>query len=116
MKCPRCKQSKQQIKAGFNGSGSQRYKCKNCERIYTPEPNPIGYREEKKTEAIRLFLEGISFRGIARILRINPQTVANWVNAHAEKLPEVPMPDAPKVGELDEMFTFVEDKKTDTTF
>lgn len=116
MSCPRCKQSSQQIKAGFNVSGSQRYRCKGCRRNYTPEPKLNGYPEKKKVEAIRLFLEGNSFRGIARILRINYQTVANWVNLHAETLPEAPMPEVPEVGELDEMFTFIEHKKTDTTF
>ena len=34
-KCPRCGKIENQIKAGYNGSGSQRCKCKECGKYYT---------------------------------------------------------------------------------
>ena len=37
-KCPKCGKTANQIKAGFNGSGSQRCKCKECGIYYTIEP------------------------------------------------------------------------------
>ncbi len=38
-KCPYCKASDKQIKAGRNRSGSTRYQCRHCLRHYTPCPS-----------------------------------------------------------------------------
>jgi transposase-like protein len=84
MNCPRCHAGRQQIKAGFNRSGSQRYRCKNCGRVYTPRPNSQGYTDETRTKAVKLYLEGNSMRGVARALKVNHQTVANWINTKIE--------------------------------
>lgn len=47
--CPPCASSEQQTKSGHTRTGSQRYKCKECQRIYTPpEPKPLGYPEETR--------------------------------------------------------------------
>ncbi len=104
------------MKAGFNHSGSQRYKCGECKRTYTPEANEKGYAKEIRRLALRMYVEGNSQRAIARILRISPQSVSNWINAYAANLPSTPMPAKPKVAELDELYTFVRQKKTKSTF
>ncbi|MBK9925628.1 MAG: hypothetical protein IPP66_10080 [Anaerolineales bacterium] len=57
-------------------------------------------------------MEGNSFRSIQRLLRVNHQSVANWVKAYSEQLPNAQVPEKPKVVELDELFTFVGKKKT----
>jgi transposase-like protein len=115
--CPHCQRTEQQVKIGRNPSGSQRYLCKVCRRKYTPQPNDIGYRDEVRRKALALYVDGLNFRRIARILEISHQTVANWVKAHADSLPDGPP--APsgdiEVEELDELFTFVERKKTSST-
>ncbi|HFQ93294.1 MAG TPA: IS1 family transposase, partial [Anaerolineae bacterium] len=36
--CPRCHAKEFQIKDGRTPAGSQRYKCKQCGRRYTPSP------------------------------------------------------------------------------
>ena len=36
--CPACQATIKQGKAGFNRSGSQRYLCRVCSRVYTPAP------------------------------------------------------------------------------
>lgn len=38
MKCERCKNENNQIKAGKTKAGSQKYKCKVCGKVYTPNP------------------------------------------------------------------------------
>jgi hypothetical protein len=49
------------------------------------------------------------------LLNIHHQTAANWLAELADHLPPAPLPEEVEIGELDEMYTFVEDKKTDTT-
>lgn len=104
------------MKAGFNTSGSQRYKCGECKRAYTPEAKEKGYDKETRMLALRMYVEGNSQRAVARILGISPQSVSNWINAYEAKLPSAPMPSKPKVAELDELYTFVKQKKTKSTF
>lgn len=116
MGCPTCKEKTKQKKAGKNKSGSQRWRCKYCQKNYTPEPKPAGYSQEIKILALRLYVEGNSLRGIGRILRIHHQTVSNWFEQIASQLPPGPFPKLPEIGELDELFTFIEDKKTGITF
>ena len=114
-KCPYCQASEQQVKNGRNPSGTQRYKCRVCGRIYTREPLPKGYDQAMRDQAVRLYLEGLNLRRIGRILGVNHQSVANWVNAYANQLPDAPVPERVDTAELDELFTFVGHKKTRPT-
>ena len=116
MKCPSCQSNEKQYKAGFNPSRSQRYRCGECNRVYTPDPKPQGYSSEQRMLAIRMYVEGSSQRSIGRILQVSPQTVANWINAYTSKLPPAQLPEKPRTAELDELYTFVEQKKTKSTF
>jgi len=63
-----------------------------------------------------MYVEGSSYRSIARILKVNPQSVVNWVSQYANKLPNAPMPAKVKKAELDELYTFVGKKKTKSMF
>jgi transposase-like protein len=116
MKCPACGANWQQRKAGFNHSGSQRYKCGECGRAYTPEAKGKGYSKEIQMLALRMYVEGSSQRSIARILKTSPQSISNWINAYVSELPPAPVPQKPKVAELDELYTFLKHKKTKSTF
>ena len=111
--CPHCTSSEQQTKSGHTRTGSQRYRCKECQRIYTPEPKPLGYPEETRREAVRLYLEGTNFRRIGRVLGVNHQSVVNWVNSYHASLPAAEQPlAAPATLEMDELFTFIGTKKS----
>jgi len=58
-----------------------------------------------------MYVDDGNLRRIARHLKIAPQTVAYWVTEVAEAVPnEV------KDAEMDELFTFIGDKKTESTF
>ncbi|MCB9418567.1 MAG: IS1 family transposase [Ardenticatenaceae bacterium] len=83
-KCPYCHAKSKQVKSGFNPSGSQRYLCKWCDRIYTPSPNPNGYSSEIRLQAIKLYEEGHSYRAIGKKLKVGTQSVSNWVHAGKE--------------------------------
>lgn len=68
-----------------------------------------------RKQAVQLYVDGMNLRRIARLLGIHHRTVSDWVKAHAENLPETPMPEEVKTAELDELFTFIGHKKTGST-
>ena len=88
LSCPKCLSTETQNKDGRTAAGSQRYKCKRCGHRYTPTHKEKGYDEEIRLHALTLYLEGVSLRGVARILDVNHQSVANWVNEYANEFPE----------------------------
>ncbi len=115
--CPHCQSTERQIKNGQTASGNQRYWCRTCGRKYVLEPKAPGYPPEMRAQAVRMYVDGGNFRRIARTLGVVHQTVANWVTAHADALPEPPPQPARSVetAELDELFTFIARKKTKPT-
>jgi transposase-like protein len=88
----------------------------HCNHKYTPEPKTQGYPESVRKRAMEMYVDGGNFRRIARHLKVAPRTVALWVTDLAEALPHTPMPEEIKEAEMDEMFTFIGDKKTESTF
>jgi len=114
--CPYCQASDKQVKVGRTEAGSQRFKCKHCQRKYTPDPKPAGYSDAVRQQAVRWYVDGMNFRRIARHLGVHHQTVINWVNAHVATLPATPpLPAEVNVVEQDELYTFIGDKKTKPT-
>jgi transposase-like protein len=115
MKCPKCGSETKQHKAGKTESGSQRYRCYMCKNKYTPEKKPHSYGDDVRKKAVEMYVDGISLRKIARHLGMHHQSVSNWAQAHAEKLPESPKPEKVEHAEMDELFTFIGRKKTKST-
>jgi predicted Zn finger-like uncharacterized protein len=114
--CPHCQQTRYQRKDGLTGAGSQRVRCRMCGKRYTAQPKPKGYSPELRTHALKLYVDGLNFRRIARVLDVHHQTVINWVNAAADRLPDaLPTPSAVDTVELDELYTFVGHKKSGST-
>ena len=115
MKCPKCQREIKQHKEGRTTAGSQRYRCYICKHTYTPIKKERGYSDELRQQALRMYVDGMNLRRIGRHLGIHHQTVANWVKAYVNQLPETPMPEQVKAAEMDELFTFIGDKKTGST-
>ena len=115
MTCPYCHDERSQVKDGRNRSGTQKYRCKLCQRRYTPEPAVNGYDDEVRLQAVKLYVDGLNLRRIARHLGVSHQSIANWVKAHAARLPPPPMPDEVETIEMDELYTFIGDKKIGST-
>ena len=113
IRCPHCQEVEKQVKAGFTYAGSQRILCKICQKRYTPNPKDAGYPQEMRHEAVEMYVDDTNFRAISRRLKVNHQTVINWINAYATQVPEKPpIVEGPiETAELDELFTFIGDKK-----
>lgn len=116
-RCVHCESSEGQRKSGRTRRGSQRFWCRLCERVYTPEPLPLGYDRKTREMALKLYVEGNGIRRIGRLLSVNHQTVANWTRAAHARLAAQPAPQqpAPSVLEVDELFTFTQSKKRPPT-
>ena len=83
-----------------------------CQIKYTPDPKPWAYPKEVRQKALQLYVDGMNLRRIARHLGLHHRTVSLWVTAQAAQLPDPPVPSEVKEAEMDELFTFIGDKKT----
>lgn len=82
---------------------------------YTPEPKAWAYDEQTRQKALELYVDGMSLRRIARHLGVHHRTVSLWVKAKAADLPQAPVPEEVQVAEMDELFTFIGEKKSQST-
>ena len=109
MCCKKCGGEKH-VKAGFI-DGEQRYKCKDCGCKFVPTRHR-GKPEKDKLLAVWLYLHGLSFRTIAKLLKVTHKSIYDWVKAFAKANYIKPMPQGSAViVELDEMWHFVHSKK-----
>lgn len=111
MKCPKCEDQGKKRRSGWTEAGSQRYRCNACGHRFTPEPRRHGYDEATRLRAVGMYVDGMNLRRIARQLGVNHQSVANWVKAYTSQLPPAPQPETVETVEMDELFTFIGDKK-----
>ena len=110
MNCPKCKHT-EKTKDGIV-RGKQRYKCKSCNYRYTVERKSDVKSKEVKRLALEMYLEGLGFRSIGRVLKISHVTVYYWVKHWGEKV-NLPKKEEPvEIIELDEMHSYVGNKKT----
>ena len=99
------------VKAGFI-NGEQRYLCKDCGCKYVPTRHH-GKPLKDKLLAIWLYMHGLSFRTIAKLFKVTPKAVYDWVKAFAKENYIKPEPQGEAViVELDEMWHYLKDKKT----
>ena len=113
--CHKCGSKSTQQKVGKTAAGSQRYKCTACGKKYTPSAQRAGYDESVRQQAVRMYLEGMGFRRIGRLLGVHHTSVINWVNAQAQATPDAPVPEVVETVEMDELYTFIGEKKTAST-
>ena len=106
--CPYCNSS------NFRKDGivkqKQRYLCKDCKYRFTVEQR--GKPDDLKRNALILYLEGLGFRSIGRVLAVSHVSVFNWIKSFGENLDSLRSSDQIEVVELDEMHTYVGSKKT----
>jgi transposase-like protein len=96
--------------------GRQRYECKQCQYHYTVEKRSNERSPETRQLALDLYLEGMGFRAIGRVLKVSNTAVLGWVRKKGQSV-ELPMPDEPvEVVEVDEMHTYVGQKKVTDGF
>jgi len=112
MQCPECGSS--HIRKNGKMRGKQNHICVACGRqfidVYT---TPKGYSDETRATCLKMYVNGMGFRGIERVTGVHHTTVITWVKQVGERLPDAYDPQTtPEVGELDELETFVRSKKT----
>lgn len=83
--CPNCN-SDQYIKSGIVNN-RQRYKCKSCGYFFSV--NKLGKKIDDYyvNKALQLYLEGLTYREIERILGISHVSIMNWVKKYNIKRP-----------------------------
>ncbi len=110
MKCPRCKST--QISKNGHHHGKQNYICKQCRRQFVEFYGPKGYSNDVKQICLRMYVNGMGFRGIELLSGIHHNTVINWVRENGLSLPHAPeSEEIPEITELDELQTFIGKKK-----
>ena len=58
-----------------------------------------------------MYIDGTNLRRISRHLGLHHRTVSLWVQAYAKEIPNAPVPERVEVAEMDELFTFIGNKK-----
>ena len=106
--CPKCN-SENCVKDGIVKK-RQRYRCKLCGFRHTVQHR--GKSLDVKRQALELYLEGLGFRSIGRILKCSHVTVYNWIKSFGEKIKELRSDSVLEVVEIDEMHTYISSKKT----
>ncbi len=110
MQCPEC--GSHHIRKNGHRRGKQNHICVPCGRQFIDTYTPRGYSSGMKRLCLRMYVNGMGFRGIGRSVGIAHTSVINWVRQVGERLPHVYLPDVtPQVGELDELETFVGRKR-----
>jgi len=65
------------VKYGKVNGGHQRYRCKSCKRSFTVTRRK--YSLDFKLKVIRMYLEGIGLRSIARLEGVSNVLVLYWI-------------------------------------
>jgi len=92
--------------------GMQRYKCKSCGCHYTIGFTQNAEKERKRRFALSMYLEGLGFHSIGRLLGVSHVSVLNWVRKYGRELESIRNPRPTQMVELDELHTYVGHKKT----
>ena len=114
MDCPRCG-SGVHCKNGII-EGRQRYRCKQCRYNYTVTQSSHVKPPETRHLALDLYLEGLGFRAIGRILKVSNTAVLGWIKKAGEKVTLSPGDEPVEVVEVDGIHTFVGQKKVTAGF
>lgn len=85
-KCPKC-ESLQAVRNGII-NGRQRFRCKICSYNFTVDKVGKGISTYYVIKALQLYIEGVSFREIERLLGVSHVSVMNWVKKYQIKVPE----------------------------
>ena len=74
-RCRYCHKPEAVVKHGTNRGGTARCRCKNCQKTFTPEPNPRKTSQATLEAVERALAERLSHRAIARTLKVGSQTI-----------------------------------------
>jgi transposase-like protein len=111
MQCPECNSN--HIRKNGIKKGKQNHLCVDCGRQFIDKYEEYrGYSDEVKRMCLKMYVNGMGFRAIERVTEVHHTTIISWVKQVGKLLPDAYNPDKiPEVGELDELETFVGQKK-----
>jgi transposase-like protein len=122
IKCKHCG-SNSGVKNGRTDNKKQRYKCKECGKVFRQGDTRQKYSFEQKLRVLRWYLDGAGISSISRNEGISTPLIIKWLRSFAKilraKLNEIEIPeDAKKIQilEVDELFTYCQKKLTKSTF
>ena len=122
IKCKHCT-SVSAVKNGKTNNNKQRYKCKECGKVFRLGDVREKYSFEQKMRVLSWYLDGAGIRSISRNEGVSTPLIIKWIRSFSKilraKMNEINIPeDAKKIQilELDEMFTFCQKKLTKSTF
>jgi transposase-like protein len=75
IECPFCHKAEPVVKHGTNHTGSQRCRCKDCHKTFTPQPCSRSLRPETRAAIERALAERLAQRAIARCFQVSFQTI-----------------------------------------
>lgn len=75
--CSNCKKRENQVKIGYNKSGTQCCRCKEYDIRYTLNSKKHEYLDETKELAMKMYYLGVSGRGVGKVLGKNKANVYN---------------------------------------
>ena len=78
--CPKCNQ-KNIVKSGIINE-RQRFLCKDCNYYFTVKKLGKQIDDYVVTKALQLYLEGLSYREIERIIGVSHNTVSSWIKKY----------------------------------
>ena len=108
--CPKCHNTNC-IKDGFM-RGKQRYKCKKCNYKHTVKHRVGTSTPQIKRLALHLYLEGLGFRSIGRLLNFSNVSILKWIRSFGEQVKIIKSEQKIKKMEIDEMHTYISKKTT----
>lgn len=83
--CPKCQQQNI-VKSGIVKE-RQRFLCRDCNYYFTVKKLGKQIDDYYVTKALQLYLEGLSYREIERILGVSHVTISSWVRKYNIKRP-----------------------------
>lgn len=108
MKCIYCNHAC--VKAGLQRTGVQKYRCKSCKRYQQGEYKSFACHPSCNEKVRALLVEGISLRGIARLLQITLKAVMDKIRRIGRAI-QKPIAEKHGVVEIDELWTYVGTKE-----
>ncbi len=84
--CPKCRKE-DVVKSGIV-KGRQRFRCKHCNYFFSVLKDGKNIDPYYVIKALQLYIEGVPYREIERILGISHVSVMNWVKKYSIKAPE----------------------------
>ncbi|WP_266206124.1 IS1 family transposase [Pontibacter kalidii] len=108
--CPYC-HSMKVVKNGVKCTGKQNFLCRSCRKQFQHSYQKAGCRPAVKRLVLRLLVRNSGIRDIEEVTGVHRQTVLRWLNQKAHSLQVSPRQQGYGQVQLDEVWTFVKERK-----